>query len=179
MHHRTSIALAFYTSRVTPTPADEWARRVLGVKPGATQAQLKDAYRAAAIKSHPDRHPPAMKAEAARKFRRCSEAYAILRTISDANTHVRGEDGGRASSGAEGRYGSWASTDAERLFKETFGGLSDAEILQAAIDNRVGAASGMGVISLRRIQRQISKVSPVGPGGHVVDTSRWPWRPDA
>jgi molecular chaperone DnaJ len=49
---------------------------ILGVERGATEQQIKSAYRKLALKFHPDRNPGDKKAEEA--FKEAAEAYAIL-----------------------------------------------------------------------------------------------------
>lgn len=76
------------------------ACRVLGVPPGASEADVKSAYRNAAMKFHPDRNAGlGADAErvAAERFRRASEAYDVL-------SHRGGAPGGSSSS----RYASHA-----------------------------------------------------------------------
>jgi len=166
--------------RVTLTPPVEWARRVLKVSPGVTAEGLKEAYRVAAVASHPDRHPPERKLQATREFQRCSEAFAILlkqierdsvtATMSNAGgMGYRSNSGFRSSSGGNGGSSSGGSSaggrqqsrgrygiNADRLFRETFGSLSDAEVLSAILNRRVGENAGMGMLSLRRITGQIT-----------------------
>ena len=70
------------------------ACRVLGVPPGASEADVKSAYRNAAMKFHPDRNAGlGADAErvAAERFRRASEAYDVL-------SHRGGASGGSSSS---------------------------------------------------------------------------------
>lgn len=50
--------------------------QLLGVAPTASQEQIKAAYRRQALKYHPDKNPDDQ--QAASRFRRCSEAYAVL-----------------------------------------------------------------------------------------------------
>ena len=50
--------------------------KLLGISKGATQAEIKKAYRKRAKELHPDRNPDDAKAEA--KFKATSEAYNIL-----------------------------------------------------------------------------------------------------
>ena len=86
-----------------PLPMDP--HRVLGVPPGSSDAEVKAAYRKAALRWHPDRHAgsdPATAADAAERFRRASEAFARLSGGGDAR-------GGRGSgAGASGRR-PWSS----------------------------------------------------------------------
>ena len=50
--------------------------RTLGVQPGASQDDLKKAYRALAKKYHPDLHPGDQEAET--RFKEANEAYDVL-----------------------------------------------------------------------------------------------------
>ncbi|MGO9411288.1 MAG: DnaJ C-terminal domain-containing protein [Spirochaetia bacterium] len=51
---------------------------ILGVKKGATQEELKKAYRELALRHHPDRVSADKKKEAENTFKEISEAYAVL-----------------------------------------------------------------------------------------------------
>ncbi len=61
--------------------------RTLGIKPSATIAEIKKAYRALAFKYHPDKNPDSSLSEA--HFKEIQEAYEIL---SDANKRTAYDD---------------------------------------------------------------------------------------
>lgn len=52
--------------------------KILGVERGASEEELKKAYRKLASKWHPDKHPPEKKAEVEEKFKEIKEAYEAL-----------------------------------------------------------------------------------------------------
>ncbi|KKQ76707.1 MAG: Chaperone DnaJ [Parcubacteria group bacterium GW2011_GWC1_38_6] len=51
---------------------------ILGVNKGASDAEIKSAYRKKALEWHPDRHQGSDKEEAERKFKEINEAYQVL-----------------------------------------------------------------------------------------------------
>jgi hypothetical protein len=68
-------------TRPVLSAADRAALRVLGIAPGASLAEVRQAFRIKASEVHPDRHPqasPAARAELLRRFSELSRAYHRL-----------------------------------------------------------------------------------------------------
>ena len=97
---------------------------VLGVSKDADDATLKKAYRALAKKYHPDMNPG--NAEAEKKFKEASEAYAVLsdpekRRQYDQFGHSA-FDGGAGGAGGFGGF-DFSGTDFSDIFGDIFGDL--------------------------------------------------------
>lgn len=97
---------------------------VLGVARGASEDEIKKAYRKVAMQFHPDRNPGDKSAEA--KFKEATEAYEVLR---DADKRARydqfghaGVGGGAAGGGMGADFSGFDLADALRAFMRDFGG---------------------------------------------------------
>jgi molecular chaperone DnaJ len=90
---------------------------VLGVARGATEQEIKSAYRKMALKYHPDRNPGDKKAEDS--FKEAAEAYAVLADTDKRHMYDRfGHSGlGGAASGFD--------PNVFTGFEDIFGGLGD------------------------------------------------------
>ena len=98
---------------------------VLGVSKGASDEEIKKAYRAAAKKYHPDLHPGDAEAEA--KFKEVNEAYEVL---SDHEKKARYDQFGHA--GVDPNYGAGPGgspfgqdIDIGDIFSSFFGGFGN------------------------------------------------------
>jgi len=96
---------------------------LLGVARGASEDELKKAYRAAVKKYHPDSNPGDSGAEA--KFKEINEAYTVL---SDADKRAKYDQFGHAATGADfgggfgGDFGGFGSfTDFAEIFNDMGG----------------------------------------------------------
>ena len=96
---------------------------VLGVSKGASDSEIKSAYRKLAKKYHPDMNPGDKEAE--KKFKEASEAYAVL---SDADKRKQYDQFGHAAfenGGGGGGFGGFDFTGADMgdIFGDIFGDL--------------------------------------------------------
>ena len=97
---------------------------VLGVSRGASDDEIKKAYRREAKKYHPDLHPGDKEAEA--KFKEINEAYGVL---SDSEKKARYDQYGHAgvdpnfgAGGAGGGFDGFGGFDFGDIFSDIFGG---------------------------------------------------------
>ncbi len=99
---------------------------VLGLSRGASEDEVKKAYRKSALKFHPDRNPGDKQAEA--KFKEISEAYEVLsddnkRQIYDQYGADALKGGGMGGPGGPGGHAGFSSMEeALRTFMGAFGG---------------------------------------------------------
>ncbi|OON92838.1 MAG: molecular chaperone DnaJ [Candidatus Epulonipiscium fishelsonii] len=96
---------------------------ILGVQKGASESDLKKAYRKLAKKYHPDTNPDNKEAEA--KFKEASEAYEILSDADKRAAYDRYGHNAFDQMGGAGGFGGFSSAgfDFEDLFGGAFGDI--------------------------------------------------------
>ena len=109
---------------------------VLGVAKGATQDEIKKAYRKVAMQYHPDRNPGDKAAE--EKFKEAAEAYEIL---SDADKRAQYDRFGHAGVAGNGRgaYGGGGNMNMDDIFSQ-FGDIFGDDIFGSFFGGGAGGA---------------------------------------
>src|SRR5271169_4087580 len=97
---------------------------VLGAERGASEEEIKKAYRKLALKYHPDRNPNDKASE--EKFKELSEAYEVL---IDPQSRAAYDQYGHAAFGSRARGPSAGFHDPADIFREVFGNSSIFEDL--------------------------------------------------
>jgi molecular chaperone DnaJ len=92
---------------------------ILGVQRGATEQEIKSAYRKLALQFHPDRNPNNPDAE--EKFKECSEAYAILADSEKREMYNRFGHAGVGATAPGGGFDASVFQDFGDIFGEFFG----------------------------------------------------------
>ena len=92
---------------------------ILGVQRGASDQEIKSAYRKLALQFHPDRNPNNPDAE--EKFKECSEAYAILADSEKRGIYDRFGHAGVGGAGASQGFDPTVFQDFSDIFGEFFG----------------------------------------------------------
>ena len=119
----------------------------LGVSKTASDAELKSAFRKAAMQCHPDRHPGDKQAEA--RFKELNEAYQHL---SDAQKRAAYDRYGHAAFEQGGMNDGFAASMSD-IFDDLFGDMMGGG--GAAVHPRAGsAAPTCAIISRSRLKRR-------------------------
>jgi molecular chaperone DnaJ len=93
---------------------------VLGLSRGATEAEIKSAYRKLAVRYHPDKNPGDAAAE--EKFKEEAEAYSVLSVAEQRARYDRfGHEGVSGSAGASANWGAQGFGGIEDILGDLFG----------------------------------------------------------
>lgn len=112
---------------------------ILGVDRNADEAAIKKAYRAVAMKYHPDRNPGNKEAE--EKFKEAAEAYEVL---SDADKKARYDRYGHAGVDPNGSFGGGgAHMNMDDIFRQ-FGDIFSDSPFEAFFGQSRGGGGGRG-----------------------------------
>jgi molecular chaperone DnaJ len=110
---------------------------VLGVPKGASEDEIKKAYRKLALKYHPDRNQGDEKSEG--KFKEAAEAYEVLSDPKKRETYDRyGEDGLKGSFSGQGGGFSWQDFHHAQDFDDIFGNIFGGSIFGDLFGGRQG-----------------------------------------
>ena len=99
---------------------------LLGVERGATEAEIKKAYRKQAMDLHPDRNSSH---DAEARFKEVTEAYEVLRDPQKRAAYDRYGKAGLGRGGGGFEYHHVDLTEALNIFMRDFGGLGGLESL--------------------------------------------------
>lgn len=92
---------------------------VLGVARGASEEEIKKAYRKLALKFHPDRNPGNKEAE--EKFKEASEAYEVLSTAQKRQAYDQFGHAGVGAGGGGGGFDASGFGNVNDIFGDLFG----------------------------------------------------------
>ena len=117
---------------------------ILGVQKGASQDEIKKAYRKVAMQFHPDRNPGDKAAE--EKFKEAAEAYEVL---SDADKRAQYDRFGHAGVQGNGRgFGGGGNGNMEDIFSQ-FGDIFGDDIFGSFFGGGGGRRGGQRMRGVR------------------------------
>ena len=137
------------------------ARTILGVEAGVEAADLKKAYKVAALKAHPD------KGGSQAEFIRVTQAYELLKGGGGGGGGGGNGGGGGGGGGTAGMNNEEALKYAFEMFEETLGGLDAmfdgdlaADMVDKAIWGEEGAGWGFGAVMRWGLLKAVRTAAP-------------------
>jgi curved DNA-binding protein len=115
--------------------------RVLGIEKGASEAEIKKAFRSLAREYHPDANPDNPQAE--EKFKEISEAYEVLSDPQKRAKYDHISSQYQASQRTGGR-GAWQQQYNPQDLGDMFGGTSFGDLLSQLFGGGAGGGTGRG-----------------------------------
>uniref|UniRef100_A0A672HIK9 DnaJ heat shock protein family (Hsp40) member B1b n=1 Tax=Salarias fasciatus TaxID=181472 RepID=A0A672HIK9_SALFA len=136
---------------------------ILGIKKGASEDDIKKAYRKQALRYHPDKNKSP---GAEDKFKEIAEAYDVLSDPKKKDIYDRGGPmgGGGGGTGGPGNFSYTFQGDPHAIFKEFFGGHNPFEQFFGA---NGGMDENMDTRGNGRLPRSFSMGGMGGMGGHT------------
>lgn len=131
---------------------------VLGVDRGASEEDIKKAYRKKALEYHPDRNPNNPEAEA--KFKEAAEAYDVLRDPDKRARYDRFGHAGVEGAAGGGRPGGMTMEDILSQFGPLFSGFGDFGGGGGGAQRNVARGSDLRIhlkLSLEEIDKGVTK----------------------
>jgi len=146
---------------------------VLGISRGASEGEIKKAYRKEAMRWHPDRNPPEKRAEAQKRFSEAANAYEILSDpVKKKNYDLGGQrgdlGGGGFQGGFPGGHGVHDQESAEKLFREVFGAANLEQIFGQFMGGPTSRALSVG--SEVRISKDVHAIHSASRRSRIDST---------
>lgn len=127
---------------------------LLEIQKGATQEEIKKAYRKQALKFHPDRNPG--DADAEKRFKEISEAYEVLCDEKKRQIYDQYGKDGLPGAGAGGGAHFETMEEALRTFMGAFGGMGGESIFEGLFGGDFGGRAAAGQMHRQGASKRVN-----------------------